>query len=100
MVSSVLFDERMPFVLRLGLAIQTIYDYYLYNADRFAFILQTQHGFPEEKLLSRETDPIGMTARFIGQAVGDGRERVLLERQEVDEGLTLVACGCGQSGHG
>ncbi len=72
MVSSVLFDERMPFVLRLGLAIQTIYDYYIYNGDQFAFILLTQHGFPEEKLLSRETDPIGMAARFIGQAVGEG----------------------------
>lgn len=72
MVSSVLFDERMSFALRLGLAIQTIYDYYVYNADRFAFILLTQHGFPEEKLLSRETDPMGMATRFVGQAVGQG----------------------------
>jgi AcrR family transcriptional regulator len=72
LVSEALFDERMPFHLRLGLAVQTIYDYYHYNNDRFAFILLTQHGFPEEKLTSRETDPMDMAERFVGQAMGDG----------------------------
>lgn len=72
LVSESLFDERLSFVLRLGLAINTIYDYYAYNGDKFAFILLTQHGFPEERLLSRESDPMDMAARFIGQAVGDG----------------------------
>ena len=72
LVSEVLFDERMSFDLRLGLAIQTIYDYYAYNSDQFAFILLTQHGFPAEKLLNRETDPMGMAERFLGEAMGAG----------------------------
>ncbi|NLW81612.1 MAG: TetR family transcriptional regulator [Desulfovibrionales bacterium] len=72
LLSEVLDDDRMSFNLRLGLAIQTIYDYYTYNSDQFAFILLTQHGFPQEKLLTRETDPLGMTERFVGQAVGAG----------------------------
>lgn len=72
LVSRLLFDERMEFTLRLGLAVKTIYDYYLYHADRFAFILLTQHGFPEEKLLSRDSDPMEMATRFVGQAVGRG----------------------------
>ena len=72
LVSKVLFDERMPFPLRLGLAIQTIYDYYAYNGDRFAFILLTQHGFPEDKLTSHDTEPMDMAERFVGQAVGAG----------------------------
>ncbi len=41
----------------------------------------------------------GGAGLLIGEAVGDGREGVLLERQEVDEGLTLVTGGCGLSGH-
>lgn len=72
LVSGMLFDERMPFPLRLGLAIQAIYDYYLCNSDRFAFILMTQHGFPEDKLLSRDTEPMTMTVDFLGQAMGNG----------------------------
>ena len=72
LVSSPLFDDRMPFALRLGLAIQTIYDYYTYNSDQFAFILLTQHGFPEDRLLKRESDPLNMAERFVGQAVGAG----------------------------
>ncbi|MBU4525508.1 MAG: TetR/AcrR family transcriptional regulator [Desulfomicrobium sp.] len=72
LVSEVLFDERMPFNLRLGLAIKTIYDHYKYNGDRFAFILLTQHGFPEDKLLSRDTEPMAMAERFVGQAMGAG----------------------------
>jgi len=72
LLAGVLFDERMSFSRRLGLAVQTIYDYYLYNTDRFAFILLTQHGFPEDKLLTRETEPMDMAERFIGQAVGVG----------------------------
>ena len=72
LVAEVLFDDRMAFDLRLGLAIQTIYDYYTYNSDQFAFILLTQHGFPEDRLLTRETEPMGLTERFVGQAVGAG----------------------------
>lgn len=72
LLAGVLFDERMSFSLRLGLAVQTIHDYYLYNTDRFAFILLTQHGFPEDKLLTRETEPMDMAERFLGQAVGAG----------------------------
>ena len=72
LVSEVLFDERMPFDLRLGLAIKTIYDHYKYNGDQFAFILLTQHGFPEDKLLSRDTEPMAMAERFVGQAMGAG----------------------------
>jgi len=72
LISDALFDDRMPFDLRLGLAVQTIYDYYHYNSDQFAFILLTQHGFPEEKLLTRETEPMDMAERFVGQAMGAG----------------------------
>ena len=72
LVSEVLFDERMSFDLRLGLAIQTIYDYYTYNSDQFAFILLTQHGFPEDKLLTRDSDPMDMAERFVGEAIGAG----------------------------
>lgn len=72
MVSELLFEERLPFDQRLGLAIQTIYEYYAYNSDQFAFILLTQHGFPEEKLLARTNDPTDMATRFIGQGVGAG----------------------------
>jgi AcrR family transcriptional regulator len=72
LVSEALFDDRMSFSLRLNLAVQTIYDYYQYNSDQFAFILLTQHGFPEDRLLTRETEPHGMAERFVGQAVGAG----------------------------
>ena len=72
LISDALFDDRMPFDLRLGLAVQTIYDYYHYNSDQFAFILLTQHGFPDEKLLTRETEPMDMAERFVGQAMGAG----------------------------
>lgn len=72
LIAQVLFEERMLFALRLGLAVQTIYDYYIYNSDQFAFILLTQHGFPEEKLQTRTMDPVDMVATFIGQAVGKG----------------------------
>ncbi|MDY0275801.1 MAG: TetR/AcrR family transcriptional regulator [Desulfomicrobium sp.] len=72
LIFQVLFEERMCFALRLGLAIKTIYDYYRYNGDQFAFILLTQHGFPEEKLQTKTTDPVDMVATFIGQAVGRG----------------------------
>lgn len=72
LVSEILFDLRMNFRFRLSLAVQTMYDYYQYNADKFAFILLTQHGFPEDRLISRETDPIGMAVQFIGQAIGEG----------------------------
>lgn len=72
LLSDVLFDDRMPFVLRLSLAVQTIYDYYAYNGDQFAFILLTQHGFPEDKLQGRSINPMTMAAEFIGQAVGSG----------------------------
>ncbi|AMD93209.1 TetR/AcrR family transcriptional regulator [Desulfomicrobium orale] len=72
LVSEVLFDNRLPFAQRFSLAIQTIYDYYVYNSDQFAFILLTQHGFPEERLVSRKSDPMDVTSRFIGQGIGDG----------------------------
>lgn len=72
LVSEALFDDRMSFGLRLNLAVQTIYDYYQYNSDQFTFILLTQHGFPEDRLLTRETEPHGMAERFVGQAVGAG----------------------------
>ena len=62
LVSEVLFDNRLPFAQRFSLAIQTIYDYYVYNSDQFAFILLTQHGFPEERLVSRKSDPMNVTA--------------------------------------
>lgn len=72
LISELLFDDRLPFVQRLGLAVQTIYDYYFYNSDQFAFILLTQHGFPEERLLSRKNDPMEITTCFVGQGVGSG----------------------------
>jgi len=72
LVSDVLFDDRMSFDLRLGLAVQTIYDYYQYNSDQFAFILLTQHGFPEDKLLTRETEPMNLAVNFVGEAMGAG----------------------------
>lgn len=72
LVSELLFDERMSFSLRLGLAIQTIYEYYQYNSDQFAFILLTQHGFPEERLLTKDTEPMNMAVTFVGEAIGAG----------------------------
>jgi len=72
LVSDALFDDRMSFALRLHLAIQTIYDYYHYNSDQFAFILLTQHGFPEDKLLNKDTEPMKLAERFIGEAMGAG----------------------------
>lgn len=72
LVSEPLFDDRITFALRLSVAIQTIYDFYAYNSDQFAFILLTQHGFPQEKLKTQNMDPVEMVATFIGQAVGKG----------------------------
>ena len=39
LVSEVLFDDRLPFAQRFGLAIQTIYDYYAYNSDQIICLL-------------------------------------------------------------
>ena len=66
LVSEVLFDNRLPFAQRFSLAIQTIYDYYVYNSDQFAFILLTQHGFPgDPSSVACRADRAGPENRYV-----------------------------------
>ncbi|GAB1409595.1 TetR/AcrR family transcriptional regulator [Desulfovibrionales bacterium] len=71
-ISDILLDQRLAFPIRLTLAIRAIYDYYRVNTEKFAFILLTQHGFPENTLTSGVRDPMNMAVHFVGQAIGEG----------------------------
>lgn len=57
---------------RLAAAIRFMYDYYAKQPVAFAFILLTQHGFPEEDLLTEATNPNDMAARFVREAMVAG----------------------------
>ncbi|NLY42092.1 MAG: TetR/AcrR family transcriptional regulator [Desulfovibrionales bacterium] len=71
-ISDILLDQRLEFQIRLTLAIRAIYDYYHANTEKFAFILLTQHGFPEDTLPHGVLDPMDMAVHFVGQAIGEG----------------------------
>ena len=62
---------------RLEQTIRFIYAYYQQNPLQFAFIMLTQHGFPEEELLDEATNPNDMAVRFVAEAIESGEVPVL-----------------------
>ena len=57
---------------RLERSVRFIHEYYREHPVRFAFILLTQHGFPEDPFIPEFLNPFSMAARFIGEAVESG----------------------------
>lgn len=56
-------------VEKIAAAIRFMYRYYEDHPLHFAFILLTQHGFPEEKLLDERLNPNDLVQRFIADVV-------------------------------
>ena len=71
-LGSLLFDKDAPFALRLRRAVEFIYRYYLQHPVRFSFILLTQHGFPQKKLLDEKRNPNDLVIRFIRREIKAG----------------------------
>jgi len=67
-----LFAPGQAWARRLDAAIHFMYDTYRKDPVAFAFIMLTQHGFPEEDLLTEATNPNDMALRFIREAMADG----------------------------
>jgi len=61
----IIFSDDQTNKTRLGESIRYIYQYYYDHPIHFSFILLTQHGFPEEKLLDEKKNPTDMVIRFI-----------------------------------
>jgi hypothetical protein len=64
-----LFAPGQTFARRLHGAIRFMYEYYRKEPVVFAFIMLTQHGFPEEDLLTEATNPNDMAVRFVREAM-------------------------------
>lgn len=67
-----LFGKGEPFPVRLRRAIRFMYAYYERQPVRFAFIMLTQHGFPEEHIPDPRINPNDMAVRFIEAAMDSG----------------------------
>ncbi|MEZ7196047.1 TetR/AcrR family transcriptional regulator [Pseudodesulfovibrio karagichevae] len=64
-----MFEQGAGLVVRLESSIRFIFEYYAKYPVQFAFILLTQHGFPEEKILDVASNPVDMVERFVDEAV-------------------------------
>ncbi|OIQ50860.1 HTH-type transcriptional regulator AcrR [Pseudodesulfovibrio hydrargyri] len=67
-----MFEPGAPLAERLEASIRFIFEYYAQYPVQFAFILLTQHGFPEERILDVVTNPNDMVERFVAEAVNAG----------------------------
>lgn len=60
-----MFVEKISITERIQKIVKYIFQYYHDHPIKFTFILLTQHGFPEEKLLDDKFNPNDMITRFI-----------------------------------
>ncbi|MGE4424475.1 MAG: TetR/AcrR family transcriptional regulator [Pseudodesulfovibrio sp.] len=67
-----MFEQGAPLAARVEASVRFIFEYYGRYPVQFAFILLTQHGFPEEKILDVASNPIDMVERFVDEAVRAG----------------------------
>lgn len=67
-----MFEPGAGLAVRVESSIRFIFDYYAKYPVQFAFILLTQHGFPEERVLDVVTNPNDMVERFVDEAVRAG----------------------------
>ncbi|BCS89943.1 hypothetical protein PSDVSF_31850 [Pseudodesulfovibrio sediminis] len=67
-----MFEKGAPLEARLESSVRFIFSYYREYSVQFAFIMLTQHGFPDEKLLDETVNPNDMVARFVAEAVAEG----------------------------
>ncbi|MDP8217139.1 MAG: TetR/AcrR family transcriptional regulator [Candidatus Theseobacter exili] len=68
----ILFDGSLEFTDRVENGVRFMYKYYKNRPNVFAFILLTQHGFPEEKLLDNEKNPNDILAKFVKMSMDEG----------------------------
>jgi AcrR family transcriptional regulator len=71
-LSGRMFEPGEALAARLEASILFIFEYYTKYPVEFAFILLTQHGFPEERILDVVTNPNDMVERFVAEAVEAG----------------------------
>lgn len=64
-LETVIFEPKKTLAEKLTCGIRFIYQYYQDDPIRFSFILLTQHGFPDERLLDEKHNPTDMVIRFI-----------------------------------
>ena len=83
-LGAILFEKGAPFAARLHRAVAFICRYYQEHPVRFSFILLTQHGFPEERLLDERLNPYDMAMRFV---------RAEMRRGSVARGDAAAAAG-------
>ena len=67
-----MFAAGVSVVQRLEQSIRFIFSYYRKKPMQFAFIMLTQHGFPEEKVLDEDANPNDMAERFVAEAIKAG----------------------------
>lgn len=67
-----MFNEDATTSQRVEQGVRYIFSYYEEYTVQFAFIMLTQHGFPEEKVLTAENNPNDMAVRFVQQAIEAG----------------------------
>ncbi|WP_338669695.1 TetR/AcrR family transcriptional regulator [Pseudodesulfovibrio methanolicus] len=67
-----MFAPGAPLAARVEASVRFIFDYYGKYPVQFAFILLTQHGFPEERILDVASNPNDMVERFVDEAVRAG----------------------------
>ena len=82
-----MFEPGAGLAARVEASVRFIFDYYAKYPVQFAFILLTQHGFPEERILNVELNPNDMVQRFVAEAVDAGD--VPVQNTTLASGLVL-----------
>jgi len=67
-----MFEAGASVVQRLEQSVRFIFSYYRKKPVQFAFIMLTQHGFPEEKILDEDANPNDMAERFVAAGIKAG----------------------------
>ena len=65
-------DAGPPLARRVDAAVRFIYDFYEAQPTRLAFILFTQHGFPDQHVLDDALDPFTMLLAFCQREMRNG----------------------------
>lgn len=86
-LARVMFESGVSAAQRADHGIRFIFSYYQKHPVQFAFIMLTQHGFPEEKILDESVNPNDMAARFVADAIEAGEVPAM--NPELTSGLVL-----------
>ena len=62
-----------PLDERLAATVRFLYGFYQDYPVRFSFILLTQHGFPEERMIDDEFEPFAMVVQFVRREMRTGQ---------------------------